>query len=48
MRQRKGCQSVLLWEEEGLILNYPDEYFDTCGETLVDCQCSEQRAAGGR
>lgn len=49
MRQRKGCQAVLLWKEEGHVLNYPDEeYFDTCGEALLDCLCSEQRSESGR
>ena len=40
---------MLLWKEEGHILSYPDEkYFDTCGEALVDCLCSEQTSEGGR
>jgi hypothetical protein len=43
VRQRKGCQSVLLWEEDGHIWNCPDEvYFVTCGDAFVDGPCSEQ------
>ena len=39
--------SLLLWKEEGHILNCPDEeYCDTCGEALVDCLCSEQSSEG--